>query len=266
MTNNSVEIRYGRKFGVGQTLGDRGDDFFNKPIDQQVKEMAWSHACPVVDDVIKAYGQQYSKDHPQAQDQEIFQVGAEMALHRYAECNFMFGYIAEVAKKFNPSLYEQLIAPVVRLPNEPDGEHGFTYVPETHKDEMSPLSTPWGYGIPRVVIEQMGRGSNNSERSPKRMLRALKIIEAVVKRSKTPVELAVKLSEAVIKADADPRMVLYHLLSDGILHEENCPSIFQEMINRMTQSAPKLLQYYEAMTPEDRKTLGIVDMHPTKEA
>lgn len=266
MVDNSTEKRYDRRFGRGQMLGDQGDDFFKKPIDQQVKEMAWSHACPVVDDVIRAYGEQFAKDHPQATDPQIFQGGAEMALRRYAECNFMFGYIAEVAKKLNPLLYEQLNTPVRRLTTEPDGEHGSTYVPETHKYEMSPLSTPWGYGIPRLIIEQMGRGPNNSERSVERVLKALDIIEEVVPQSNTPIELAIKLSEAVIQKDAsaDPKMVLYHLLSDGILHEENCPSIFQEMVNEMSRSAPTLLKHYENMISEDRKTLGVVDMHPSK--
>jgi hypothetical protein len=265
MVDNSAETRYDRQFGRGQTLGDNGENFFQKPIGEQVKEMAWSHACPVVDDVIQAYGEQWAKDHPQATDPQVFQGGAEMALQRYAECNFMFGYIAEVAKNLNPSLHEQLNSPVKRLPNEPDGEHGTKYVPETHKDVMSPLSTPWGYGIPRVVIEQMGRGPNNSQRTADRIQKALEIIDEVVPQCQTPIELAVKLSEAVVQKDAkaEPRMVIYHLLSAGILHEENCPSIFQQMINEMTRSAPTLLGYYESMTTKERNLLGVVDMHPT---
>ena len=63
--NEDSKIRYGREFGQGTVLGDHGDDFFQKPLEQQVKEMGWSHACPVVDEVILNYGQSWAANHPQ---------------------------------------------------------------------------------------------------------------------------------------------------------------------------------------------------------
>lgn len=55
-----MELRYHREFGKGTLLGDEGGNFFDKPINQQVMEMGWSHACPVVDEVVKKYGPEWT--------------------------------------------------------------------------------------------------------------------------------------------------------------------------------------------------------------
>lgn len=257
--NDTNEMVDGRIYG-DHTFTGEDSDFFEKPLEEQVRLMGWSHACPSIDNVIKAYGDEWLKDHPGATEEEILKAGMEKTLARYAECNFVFGLIAEAAKDNNPELYKQLTNPVPRiLPEEPDGDHGKKYVPLSHEKQMSPLSTPWGFALPRVLIEEMGRGENNIERTPERMLKVLEYIEAFVPTCNNPVELVVKLSEVVANDLADPKMVVYHLLSADIYKEENCASIFKDIISEMERSAPTISALYKSLSGQERKDLGVVD-------
>ncbi len=184
-----------------------------------------------------------------------------MALSRYAECNLMFGYVVDEARKLNPSLYRQLVSPVLRLPEEPDGVRWTKYIPvNVHKREMSPMSTPWGYALPRVAIEQMGRGEENCDRTQERILVALELVEEVILSSKTPVELVVRLAGAVVRADADAKMVLSHLLSREVLREENCLAMFFRIMEEMRGSAPHLYEVYKRLGAVERYKLGIINV------
>lgn len=235
------EQKGGRDFGTGTFLGDNGQDFFSKPIEVQVEEMGWSHACPVVDEVVSKHG-------------------AEWTLKRYAECNFVYGVILETAQKFNPNLYQRLTEPVKRMVSEvPGRSFNMRFIPQDFPKEMSPLSTPWGYALPRVIIEEMGRGENNKDRTELRILRALSIIESGVKKSKSPVELLVRTAEMVTHLDADPKTVLSHVLSQGILEEEGTKIAFGEIKRRIGQWAPNLKKTYDSMTSEERIELGIIN-------
>lgn len=236
-----TELKGGREFGRSATLGPEGTDFLDKPLSEQVIEMGWSHACPVVDEVIKEYG-------------------PEWTLKRYAECNFVFGLIVESAKDLNPDLYRQLTTPTPRIEGEKPGrEFKPELIPDNFYKEMSPLSTPWGYALPRVIIEEMGRGENNKDRTQKRILKSLNLIDKTVKSSKTPIELLVKMSEAVVKLDANPKDVLSHVLANGILIEEGTKTMFDEIKSRIDRFAPVLRETYNAMSEEDRKAAGIIN-------
>lgn len=257
---DTLDTRYDREFGGGTLVGDNGDDFLNKPLEQQVRELAWSHACPISEEVIVAYGKDFADNNPNASSEKVFEVGATLSKERYAECNFTFGLILEIAKQNNPSLYQELIKPVERLENEPPGKYNHQNVPASFEKQMSPMTTPIGYALPRVVIEQMGRGENKEERTQDRVLKALDVIDACVKSSKTPIELAINLSETVANMDANPTTVLYHLLSDGILKEENCLSMFEEMVKELRKSAFTLSKIYDSMSSKEKQDLGIVDI------
>ena len=236
-----AESKSGREFGRGTLLGDKGAGFFDKPLADQVVEMGWSHACPVIDEVAREYG-------------------PEWTLKRYAECNFVFGLIVESARDLSPELHKQLTTPVARLEGEKPGrEFKSEFIPDNFYKEMSPLSTPWGYALPRVVTEEMGRGENNKDRSQKRILRALSIIDKAVKSSKTPVELLVKMAEQVSKLDADPKAVLSHILANGILLEEGCKAMFDDIKHRIDKSAPVLRGAYDSMSEEERQAEGIIN-------
>jgi len=230
-----------REFGFSTFLGDSDEGFVDKPLNEQVLEMGWSHACPVIDEVSKEYG-------------------PEWTLKRYAECNFVFGLVAEAARDINPKLHKLLTTPVPRLEDELPGRNFKSeLIPESFAKEMSPLSTPWGYAIPRVIIEEMGRGKNNSDRTPERILRALNLVDKAVKSSETPIELLVNLSESVSKLDADPKAVLSHTLVSGILQEEGCKAMFNEIKQQIDKSAPTIRKVYNAMLSEERTKEGIIN-------
>jgi len=235
------ELKADREFGRGTFLGDKGSAFFGKPLTDQVMEMGWSHACPVVDDVTKEFG-------------------PEWTLKRYAECNFVFGLIVESAKDLNPELHKQLTTPVTRLEGEKPGkEFNPSLIPDNFYKEMSPLSTPWGYALPRVIIEEMGRGENNKDRTQKRILKSLSLIDKAVKGSKTPDELLVKMAEQASKLDVNPKAVLSHVLANGILVEEGCKTMFDDIKQRINKSAPTLREAYDSMSTEERQSEGIIN-------
>lgn len=237
-----AEKRFGRDFGTGTLLGDAGIHFFQEPVEKQVYEMGWSHACPVVDRVVQKYE-------------------PEWAVRRYAECNFIFGLVVESAKDLNPKLAKLLEKPTKRIKYEEPGEGNYNpdLVPESFHSEMAPLSTPWGYAIPRVLIEQMGRGDNNKDRTQEKMLKALNLIDKSVKTSHTPIELLVKLAESVANLDANPETVLYHTLSVDILREEGCRNLFGEIMRKIDKHAPTLRKTYNSMTPQERDEKEIIN-------
>ncbi|MCX6726648.1 MAG: hypothetical protein NTY75_02405, partial [Candidatus Shapirobacteria bacterium] len=156
-------IRWGRKFGYGTFLGNKGEKYFQEDIEKRVRKMAWSHACPVVEKVVKEYGPEWTEK-------------------RYAECNLFFGLITDEAAGCNFPLYFNLLQPVDRLPEETaDPNINKKNVPLTFWRQMSPLSTPWGYALPRVLIEQFGRGENNKDRTAERITKGLQILEDEVR-------------------------------------------------------------------------------------
>lgn len=235
-----MEEKRGREFGFGTLLGDSGEKFVEKSLKNQVLEMGWSHACPIIDEVAKEHG-------------------SEWTLKRYAECNFVFGLVTEAARDINPDLYKLLTTPVPRLENElPWRRFKPNLIPKSFYKEMSPLSTPWGYAIPRVIIEEMGRGKNNSDRTPKRILKALSLIDKAVKSSETPIELLVNLSESVSRFDADPKVVLSHTLAAGVLQEGGCMTVFNEIKQRINKHAPILRKAYNEMSAEEKLKGGIL--------
>lgn len=236
-----AERKFGREFGMGTFLGDAGDVFLKQSIKDQILEIGWSHACPVIDEVVRDFT-------------------PEWTLARYSECNFVFGLIASRAEELNHDLHEQLTQPVKRLPGElPKEGLNPEFTPTNFKQEMSPLSTPWGYALPRVVIEQMGRGKNNENRTEIRILRALDIIDEAIEVSETPSQLLVNIAERVIMEKAGPKAVLSHMLSKNILLEEGCETMFEEIKKDMDRLAPFLRQTYNAFSIEEREVDDIIN-------
>lgn len=229
-----AEVRHDRKFGEGQFLGDQGSSFFDLPKERQLYDMAWSHACPIPDRISKEYG-------------------VDWTLRRYAGCNFVYGLVLDQAKSLNPRLYWQLKKSVDRT--EFDGTHSMEFVPTSHRRRMSPLSTPWGYAIPRVLIEKIGRNKPN----PNKIQSALKTIDQTIINSQTPVEFVVKLSENLAQSHTSAKAILSHLLCSEILKEENCRQIYRQIIQEMRKSAPKLIHTYDWLLPATKVKLGIID-------
>lgn len=235
------EIKYNRMFGRGRTFGDN-PNFLDKSIRQQVIEIGWSHACPVVNDVVRDFG-------------------SEWTLHRYAECNFVFGVILEIARKSKLNLYGQLIQPVRRLENEePRRGLDTRFIPSDFHIQMSPLSTPWGYALPRVAIEQMGRGERNKDRTQEKILNAVDTISKAIEISDTPIDLLVNLAEMVLDDESvDQKAVLAHILSQSKLNEEGCITLFKQIKATIDEKNLNLLRTYNSLTYSERKTLDIIN-------
>ncbi|CAN5312777.1 hypothetical protein BH10PAT1_BH10PAT1_4880 [soil metagenome] len=233
-----TEDRYHREFGQGTLIGnDR--HIFDQMLEKQVLRLGWSHACVAVDQVTKEFGVIWTRN-------------------RYAECNFVFGLVVEQAKNLNPDLYTQLTNPTPRLlPQEPAGIFDSRFTPQSHKKEMSPLSTLWGYALPRILIEQMGRGMNNKDRTNPRVFKALDILDNKIITSNDPIELVVEIAEAVCYENAKPEEVLCHLLPSGVLNEENCKMMLKDTINVMKKYAPVLIYLYNGLSDKEKGELGI---------
>lgn len=114
-------------------------------------------------------------------------------------------------------------------------------VPSSHDRQMSPLSTPWGYALPRVFIEQAGR---REQRTWKRYSKAIDFLEKAIQKSETPIELLAIFSELAIKTDADPVLILGHIFAPGIVLEENCRTMYNQIAEMLRRRAPKLWAYY----------------------
>jgi len=259
-----IELGFGeREFADGKTFGDEGSDFVGLPLPQQVGRMSRSHACPVAYEVIEMFGQKYRVQHPEATQEETTRAGMEMALARYAECNFVWGYVLHRAQILNPRLYEQLTTPAAREQDEnPDRNLDKTLLPPDFDKEMRPLSTPMGYFIPRVVIEEFGRGPDNEDRTAERIQRALEAVDRVISQNENagPKFFGIGLAEEMAEMDANPRMVIEHTLARSILQEEGCRRTFRILLALMEHLAPTLWQEYSAMTAEQRKEAGIIDI------
>jgi hypothetical protein len=126
---------------------------------------------------------------------------------------------------------------------------------QEHFREMSPLSTLWGYALPRVFIEMAGREDN---RTPERYFQAIDILEETVKTSSSQVELLAKLSEAAYVSGINPKAILGHTLEPGILKEENCRTMYREVISSLKENAPNLWRYYESLSSDERDKAGIL--------
>lgn len=223
-------------FGRSTFLGDDPSILDLSPEDR-LRVSAWHHSCPMPGEVSTKYG-------------------LEWARRRYDECDFVFkSIICEEASGVNPALHNLLNSPTPRLPGEPVGYFEPGTVPETHFSEMSPLSTLWGYALPRVFIEMAGRGDN---RTAERYFQAMDTLEETVKTSSSPVELLAKLSEAAYTSGIAPKAILGHTLEPGILKEENCRTMYLEVIFSLKENAPNLWRYYEGLSVGEREKAGML--------
>lgn len=140
------------------------------------------------------------------------------------------------------------------------GKHEKGRVPKSHKTFMSPLSTLYGYALPRVFLEIAGRGK---KRTQERYFYAMEQLESAVKISHSPPELLARLTHvARFNEIARTRTVklLDHVLAAGILKEENNISQYQEMIEMLEKHAPSVFRTYKRLSLEKRKRLNLVDL------
>ena len=232
--------RYGRNFGDMTLLGDKGDNFFKKSIDQQVLEIAWSEGCPVPQKAVNKYG-------------------AETATKRYGEIIFADRLIKEEIKKHNPELFKILITDVIRKPNEPAGEYEPESVPSSYSVKVPYPDTPWGFSLKRILVDQFGK---REERTKERISKGLEMLEKIASQKiSSPLELLAKLSEEVIKADGDKIQVLKDTLSQGHLNEQNYYTLYDKLAEELKRHSPTFQEEYNKLSPEERKSFGIAELN-----
>lgn len=232
-------FRPDKDFGKGIFLGDDPTILRLSP-KERLMVSAWRHACPRPKEVSAKYGLEWTRQ-------------------RYDECDFIFSSLIVKHAEANPELHRQLTTPAKRLAGEPIGVHESGAVPISHQTEMSPLSTPWGFALPRVFIEQAGRGAN---RSWERYDKAIDLLDEAIAQSTTPIELLARLSELVVTADADPMSVLSHIFEPGILEEENCRTMYNQIAEAVRQKAPTLWEQYNRLPQEEREKAGMIKNFP----
>jgi|GEM_PF-2000198 len=238
--NTYKEHVYGRTFGDNTLIGDRGDAFFEKSTMQQILELADSEGCPIPRSVIERY-----KKEPEA------------ARDRYGEIVTMRKLILETTQKLNPKLYEQLTKPLVRNSNEPVGTHETDAVPAEYINEMTANNTPWGYSLPRILLDQWGKGKL---RTQERALKGFTILEQSISTASTPLECMAILANKAVKAGADIDAVLKSTISKGKLDDDNVTTLYRELEKQVKTHAPMLWKRYQALTPDERTSRGIANI------
>ena len=225
-------------FGKGYFLGNN-PGILDLSSEKMVYVLAWWHACTGRREVINEYG-------------------LDWTLKRYAECNYSTGEIIDMARR-KPFLYWTLTTSIRRESSEQIDLNSFEKraVPDSHLKIMSPLSRPEGYALPRVLIEIKGRGS---DRSPERYFRAIDMLEDAIDISSDSIQLLSELSKRAVNSGVDAKIILGHVLASGIMDEENCKKIYQEIIGDLKVNAPVVWDCYNSLSSEERMANGIINL------
>lgn len=231
--------RHGRSFGERSLLGDKNDKFFDKPIEEQVNEIAWSEGCPVKDKVVG-------------------RSGPKEARNRYGEVIFTYQIILAEAEEHNPVLASLLKQRLQRKVDEPVGEHEPTSVPSSHLTEISAPNTVWGWALPRILIEQFGK---RGERTQARMIKGLQMLESAVKKATTPLDLMAILSESIVKANPPiTDSILKQTFSKGYLGEENTAEIYKDLLRQIKSHSPILYKRFNELSSEEKAQKGVAEL------
>lgn len=201
--------------------------------------LARRHACPIPDEVERDYG-------------------LEKSIYRYSECNRVSRRIWNIAKHVNPDLYALLTQWKKRSPGEKVGKREDIHVPEIHLTELSPLSTPTGYALARIVICIM----NALKKRKNDPNHAWKVVQKFVGESQTPEELLARLSDYALKCEVSPTEVLSHVFAQGAMDEENTRTDFYVLSLAMNAHALKVMEYYDRLQSEDKRREDILQTIP----
>lgn len=240
MTVTESDIRFGRRFGFSTVHGESGYELSKMTPRKRLFALAWSHACPSVFEVEKKYG-------------------IDWAFRRYTECNGVNeNLILKKAKQLNPMLYQKLMTSVPRIEGEiPDPEIDRTLVPPSFETEMSPLSTPPLYAIPRMILVF---AKTNKEK----VVSTREMLDREIVNAKDPIELALVIADSLVKMGADGDKIVYHLLSADILKEEGCKTMYREIVKRMYDEAPEVWHRYQEMRHVPKRMNGVITLGQLK--
>ncbi len=257
MFKEAILELFGRKFGDGKFLGDKGRIFDYLPIDMKIRLMGWSHACPVIDEVVREYAKSYKDLHPEVSNKEAIKQGKIMTLSRYSECNFMYGYCEDLVKPINSILASRLAAETTRRTGEEPGKVSNKFIPKDYKSKVSKMSHIVGYALPRIAIEERGRGTDNI--TWERFEKMSGVIEDVARKCDDPIEYMVQVAEQFTKMEVHPDAIMDHMLAKGILLEQGCKGDFKEVFEAIDKFAPNIKARYDELGVEGRKKFGLVE-------
>jgi hypothetical protein len=227
--------RYGREFGDGRVMVTPTlEEFFEQSKVEQAKQLGWSDACPVVQSLL-------STREP-----------SELA-SRYAQVNFWYSFILEKVGR-DSNIAAEISGPIQRQENEPLGKRDEGYVPSESGAYMIGVGTPYGYALPRTLLEHIGTDEGEKK---ERVLEAMKCLDTAISSSKTASELLVNFGEALVSAGANPKQLLKHIVSTGKIKEDNCFSVYNQIFEAMKKSAPSLWSIYSTLTISEKEALHI---------
>lgn len=250
---NPELVEYGAEYKFGSDVGRFGFGTFWGSISPKLPEeqivarairLGWSSGCPRVKELIQ----------PDS-------YGADWMMRRYSVCNWMFREVSIEAYKNNQPIFNQLTKPTPRkLPEEPLGIHERLSVPNSHKEIISPMSSLYGYAIPRLIL--MRRDSHpDGIKSEQNSNRATVLMRVNVSEAKTlPGLLASLANDLSHENDLERAEILSHILPQGILEEENCYTTYSEFVAELIETAPELFKVYQELTPSQRKELGVINL------
>lgn len=235
-------------FGHGSWVGRFGNNENFQQLDpyEQAKYLGWVAGCPVVLELIDLGNTEAGR-------------GAEAMVERYAQVNFWFGEIQRRVEGIKPELGHELIKPEHRN-GQPRGKHEAQSVPEVNKHFIPPMGRLAGYGLSRVMIEQLGRKPDISkDEAQERLVKGLSELEAATTEADSPLELLAIFAEKIAtRGDVPQISVLKHILPRGWQEEHNDIHTLKAFKAIMEEKAPHLWGTYKNMTDAQKFTLGLV--------
>jgi hypothetical protein len=237
---NGVLFGHGERHTMPQFL-PQGEELIELALDA-----GWSDGCPSAKELCDPNNEEW---------------GPKKMLYRYIQGNQWFDIaITSALRARNGVLLDNLTMPRARkLPQEAVGVHDPEYVPLSHRISMFGIANPINFAISRVPIELTGRYPNVSVDGDRY---AHIIVDTAAKIATSNSDFLIKIAEVVgspLGID-NPPSVLQHMFDKGIMSEENCPSVFQEIIDRMEMTDSYLLQEYVRLSTAEKDQLGIITL------
>ena len=184
--------------------------------------------------------------------------GFDWATKRYASCDFWTGTIWDELDEAGKSRLLKKLQTPIRRPKYMLGKYERNNVPNSYREWISPLSTPWGYALPRVFIEGLGGHGNGTLEGLLNTTDSLdKTIASIDGRSTNQIEFLVDFAENVVEQGVNPQALLSHILPQELLEESNPVKWFKEIEATIEARAPKLWGTYFEMGKYEKMQLGI---------
>ncbi len=182
--------------------------------------------------------------------------GALAMIARYGEVIYWSGEAVAIMNRVHRSdLVYALTQPIKRLADEPLGIHDEGWTPKILEDYI--LVSPQLYALPRLATILV---NSNKQSRAQNVFLAQDTLEKCAFKSHTLNQLLVSFADSLVSFGFDKNLVLKNLLSKGKLGEDNCYSIFREILKEIRRRSPFLWQTYQDLTCQERTALGIANL------